>query len=237
MTHPSQIGSESDIWFSRYWHLKNLILSHAHSGILLREFHSKPRPLGNIIEISTKNNRDHLLTKGNLPPKYETNLTSPLPLSMFTRNCEVLLLSPAHSRISMRYDNSIAWLLVPFPKDVTKPSWKWIGHFVLNISAFERFISKPRPLMNINEIDTKNNRDHLLTMGDLPPKYETNRTLRLPLIVFTRNLEILTLNPAHSWILMESAPKTIGTIYSLCVIYHLSMRPIGPGIFHLSYSL
>ena len=52
--------------------------------------------------------------------------------------------------------------------------------------------------MNIIEISTKNNRDHLLIMGDLPPKYEINRTLCLPLIVFTRKFEVLTLSPAHS---------------------------------------
>ena len=72
------------------------------------------------------------------------------------------------------------------PNDVTKASWKWIGHMVPKISAFEGFTPKPRPLMNIDEIGIKNNRDHLLIMGDLPPKYEINRTLCLPLIVFTR---------------------------------------------------
>ncbi len=130
----------------------------------------------------------------------------------------------------MRYDDVMVWVLLPLPNDITKASWRWIGHFVRRILAIEGFTSKPRPLMNINGIGTKNNRNHLLTMGDLPPKYETKQTLRLPLIVFTRNFEILTLSPAHSWILMGSAPKTIGTIYPLWAIYHPSMRPIGPSV-------
>ena len=45
------------------------------------------------------------------------------------------------------------------------------------LRTFEEINSKPRPLMNINEIRTKNNRDRLLIMGHLPPKYESHRPL------------------------------------------------------------
>ena len=43
------------------------------------------------------------------------------------------------------------------------------------LQTFEEITSKPRPLMNINEIRTKNSRNRLLIMGHLPPKYESHR--------------------------------------------------------------
>ena len=47
----------------------------------------------------------------------------------------------------------------------------------LKLRTFGEITSKPRPLMNIKEIRTKNNRDRLLIMGHLPPKYESHRPL------------------------------------------------------------
>ena len=88
---------------------------------------------------------------------------------------------------------------MPLPNDVTKASWEVNRTYMVpKISAFGGFTYKPRPLLNIDEIGTKYNRDHLLTKGNLPPKYETNLTLHLPLIVFTRNFEVSLSSPAHS---------------------------------------
>ena len=72
------------------------------------------------------------------------------------------------------------------------PAYETNRTFRLPLIVFTRNIknvgSKPHPLMNIDDILLKYNRDHLLTMCDLPPKFETNRTFRLPLIVFTGNV-------------------------------------------------
>ena len=86
----------------------------------------------------------------------------------------------------MRCDMVLTYACTPPPTNATKTSLNKIGHTVAEIRTFKEIASKPRPLMNINEIGTKNNRDHLLIMGNQPPKYEINRTLRLRLIGFTR---------------------------------------------------
>ena len=60
---------------------------------------------------------------------------------------------------------------------VIKSSLNEIGLTVDELGTFEEITSKPRPLMNIDEIGTKNNRDRLLVMGLLPPKYESHQPL------------------------------------------------------------
>ena len=66
----------------------------------------------------------------------------------------------------------------PPSTDVIKTNLTEIGRSVAEISTFEEIASKPRPLMNNNEMGTKNNRDRVLIMGHLPPKYENDRTQR-----------------------------------------------------------
>ena len=60
---------------------------------------------------------------------------------------------------------------------VIKSGLNKIGLTVDELQTFGEITSKPRPLMNINEIRTKSNRDRLLIMGHLPPKYESHRPL------------------------------------------------------------
>ena len=167
---------------------------------------------------------------------------------------------------------------------VIKSGLNKIGLTVDELRAFGEITSKPRLLMNINEIHTKTNRDRLLIMGNLPSKYENGRPLQCWLRVVTsiqqRNIDLappswifmrcntsLTylcsplpanvtnqawtksnlrlpnyahfkkslLSPAHSWILMKWAPKTIGTIYPLGAIHHPSMRMVGPCVVDLEW--
>ena len=64
--------------------------------------------------------------------------------------------------------------LTHVPHHVIKSSLNKIGLTVDELRTFEEITSKPCPLMNINEIRTKNNRDRLLIMGHLPPGLEIN---------------------------------------------------------------
>ena len=68
---------------------------------------------------------------------------------------------------------------------VIKSGLNKIGLMVDELRAFGEITSKPRLLMNINEIRTKNNRDRLLIMGHLPPKFESHRPLGFGLRVAT----------------------------------------------------
>ena len=59
----------------------------------------------------------------------------------------------------------------PPPTDVITTNLNKIGRLIAELWTFET-----RPLMNINEIDTKNNRVRVHIMGHPPP--ERGRTLR-----------------------------------------------------------
>lgn len=50
--------------------------------------------------------------------------------------------------------------------------------FTIFVSHVPSLGSNP-PLMNVDDTCTRNNEDHLLTIGDLPPKYVTKWTLHL----------------------------------------------------------
>ena len=56
----------------------------------------------------------------------------------------------------------------PLPTYATKPSLNEIGHTVVELRTFKEIASKLCPLMNINEIGTKNNKDCLLIIGNPP---------------------------------------------------------------------
>ena len=71
--------------------------------------------------------------------------------------------------------------------DVIKSSLNEIGLTVDELQTFEQITSEPRPLMYINEIRTKNNRERLLVMGHLPPKYESHQPLGFLLRVVTNH--------------------------------------------------
>ena len=55
------------------------------------------------------------------------------------------------------------------PTNATKPSLNEIGPTVAELLTFQEIASKPRPLMNFNEIVTKNIRDRLLIMAIYHP--------------------------------------------------------------------
>ena len=54
------------------------------------------------------------------------------------------------------------------------PNMKQNGHTVVEIWAFLNVNIEPRPLINMHDIITKNNRAHLRTMGYLCTKYDMN---------------------------------------------------------------
>ena len=87
----------------------------------------------------------------------------------------------------MRCNTSLTYPCSPLPANATKPSLNEIGHTVAESRTFRDIASKPHPLMNINEMGTKNNRDHLPIMGNPPPWYENGQTLRCWLRVVTSN--------------------------------------------------
>ena len=55
----------------------------------------------------------------------------------------------------MRCNRSLTYLCSPLPANATKPSLNEIGLTVAELRTFEEIASKPRPLMNINEMGTK----------------------------------------------------------------------------------
>ena len=65
------------------------------------------------------------------------------------------------------------------------PNMKQNGQTVVEIWAFQDLYVKPRPLINMHDIITKNNRAHLWTMGYLCTKYDMNPMYRSGDFVFT----------------------------------------------------
>ena len=65
----------------------------------------------------------------------------------------------------------VIWTLA---NNIIIPNMKKNRQTVVEIRAFQDLYVKPRPLMNMRDIITKNNRAHLRAMGYLCTKYDMN---------------------------------------------------------------
>ena len=61
---------------------------------------------------------------------------------------------------------------------IIMPNMKQNGHTVLKIWAFQDFYIKPRPLINMHDIITKNNMAHQWTIGYICTTYDMNPLYR-----------------------------------------------------------
>ena len=77
------------------------------------------------------------------------------------------------------------------------PSMKENISLVVKIRAFQDFYFMPCILINMHDIDTKNNRAHLRAMGYLGTTYVMYPTYRSWDFVFTSFFRKITLSSAH----------------------------------------
>ena len=148
-------------------------------------FNIKPRPLINMHDIITKNNRAHHCTMGYLSATYDINPMCRSGDFVFTSSTWQNHIKPRQLCILMIFNVFYTMVIWTLANNIIIPNMKENGQTVVEKWAFPNFNIKPRPLINMHDIITKNNWAHLRTVGYLCTTYDINPMCSSGDLVFT----------------------------------------------------